>query len=96
MADPHLPDMPIAQRVLIYHQRRDIGFCNCGWGVDSGDLGKSHAAHVLSVLREDPDVVDGMAEAMTGFRLDAVHAEDAESWRQCARDALAYLTGGTP
>lgn len=96
MPDPHIPGMPIAQRVLIYHQRRDIGSCQCGWGVNSGDLGKSHAAHVLSVLREDPDVIDGMAEAMTGLRLDVIDYETAESWRETARAALAYLTGAEP
>jgi hypothetical protein len=39
-----------AERVLIAHQRRDIGSCLCGWGVDTGDLGRSHAAHVWEQL----------------------------------------------
>lgn len=31
--------------VLIYHQRRDITSCACGWSV----LGASHAEHVADV-----------------------------------------------
>lgn len=94
MADPHLPDLPVAQRVLIYHQRRDIGSCLCGWGNQPCHLGKSHAAHVLTVLRQHPDVIDGMAEAMAGWPMDTAAVEDAEAWRANARAALAYLTGG--
>lgn len=33
--------------VLVAHQRKDAGSCLCGWGVDTGDLGRSHADHVL-------------------------------------------------
>lgn len=32
--------------VLIYHQRRDIGSCLCGWA----ELGKSHAEHVVNIF----------------------------------------------
>lgn len=35
--------------VLVEHQRMDIGSCRCGWGVDTGQLGKSHAAHVADL-----------------------------------------------
>jgi len=37
-------------KVVIAHQRRDIGNCLCGWGVDAGDVGKSHSRHVLAEI----------------------------------------------
>lgn len=37
--------------MLIAHQRRDIGSCICGWGVDTGDLGRLHPLHVWRVLQ---------------------------------------------
>lgn len=40
----------VAVHVLIEHQRRDIGHCLCGWGVDTGDAGRSHAQHVADML----------------------------------------------
>jgi hypothetical protein len=43
------PDETAAQ-VLIAHQRRDIGSCRCGWGEATGDLGRSHAAHIIDRL----------------------------------------------
>lgn len=42
-------DRPHLMTVIVHHQRVDIGSCMCGWGVGTGDLGKSHAAHVLDV-----------------------------------------------
>jgi hypothetical protein len=36
--------------VLIQHQRKDIGSCMCGWGVDSGQVGRSHSAHVAGTV----------------------------------------------
>jgi hypothetical protein len=43
-------DLP-AVKVLIAHQRRDIGSCICGWGVDTGDLGRDHSLHVWRELQ---------------------------------------------
>lgn len=40
-----------AVKLLIVHQRRDIGSCLCGWGVDAGNLGQSHALHVWRELQ---------------------------------------------
>jgi hypothetical protein len=40
-----------AVKVLIAHQRRDIGSCVCGWGVDTGDVGRSHSLHVWRELQ---------------------------------------------
>jgi hypothetical protein len=37
-------------RVLTEHQRKDIGGCICGWGVDTGDLGRSHPRHVVDAV----------------------------------------------
>lgn len=39
-----------AEKILVAHQRKDIGSCLCGWGVNDGHLGHSHAAHVVDVL----------------------------------------------
>jgi hypothetical protein len=39
-----------AHEVLVAHQRRDVGSCGCGWGVDTGRLGRSHAGHVLDEM----------------------------------------------
>lgn len=40
-----------AEKVLIAHERLDIGSCICGWGVDTGDLGRSHSLHVWRELQ---------------------------------------------
>src|SRR5690606_37232222 len=45
-----LPDQ-VAVKTLIAHQRRDIGSFICGWGVDNGDLGRSHSLHVWRELQ---------------------------------------------
>jgi hypothetical protein len=37
--------------VLVYHQRRDIEGCYCGWKV----LGASHAEHVVDVFEMEND-----------------------------------------
>ena len=37
-----------AEAILISHQRHSIGGCLCGWS----ELGKSHAAHQVTKLRE--------------------------------------------
>lgn len=42
-----------AVRTLIAHQRKDIGSCICGWGVNDGNLGQSHALHVWRVLQAE-------------------------------------------
>lgn len=40
-----------AVRVLVEHQRLDIGSCVCGWGANTGQLGQSHAVHVWRALQ---------------------------------------------
>lgn len=40
----------LARKVLVDHTRVDIGGCLCGWGVDAGQLGLSHSAHVVDEL----------------------------------------------
>ena len=37
-----------AEEILIYHQRRDITGCLCGWS----ELGKSHPGHQVQLLKE--------------------------------------------
>jgi hypothetical protein len=37
-----------AAAVLVYHQRKDITSCMCGWS----ELGKSHAAHQARLALE--------------------------------------------
>jgi hypothetical protein len=34
--------------VLVYHYRKDIRSCGCGWS----ELGRSHAEHVATVYEE--------------------------------------------
>lgn len=43
-------DTQEAQNVLIYHYRKDIKGCVCGWGSSPSQLGASHAAHVLGEI----------------------------------------------
>ena len=43
-----LYDREILVTVLVYHQRRDISGCHCGWGV----LGASHPAHIADIYEE--------------------------------------------
>lgn len=40
-----------AVQLLVHHQRRDVGSCICGWGVDTGHLGQSHPLHVWRELQ---------------------------------------------
>lgn len=39
----------------------------------------------------DPELVDKVAEAMTGWPLSSTEPEDAEAWRANARAALAVV-----
>jgi len=41
-------DRDVLINVLIYHYRRDIKGCGCGWA----ELGKSHPEHVATVYEE--------------------------------------------
>lgn len=43
--------------VLVYHQRKDIRGCCCGWSV----LGASHAEHVADVYEESVATKGGAA-----------------------------------
>jgi hypothetical protein len=38
-------DRKVLVEVLIYHQRKNVRYCECGWG----ELGKSHAEHVADI-----------------------------------------------
>jgi hypothetical protein len=58
-----------AAQVLIEHTRTRIEDCHCGWGVNTGALGQSHALHVahaladagLLAVREKPTALDQLA-----------------------------------
>jgi hypothetical protein len=59
-----------AAQVLITHARtRVYEDCHCGWGVNAGALGQSHALHVahaladadLLAIREKPTALDQLA-----------------------------------
>lgn len=41
-----------AHQVLVDHQRMDAGSCTCGWGVNTGHLGRSHAVHIVEQMHE--------------------------------------------
>ncbi len=43
-----LPEGRLAEAILIAHQRLDYRSCLCGWG----ELGRSHPAHQVAMLRE--------------------------------------------
>lgn len=69
MTDGTLGDIDLtAVKVLTAHQRLDIGNCICGWGVATGDLGRSHPLHVwhelqaAGVTRRDIEVQLGFDE----------------------------------
>lgn len=47
-----------AEAILIAHQRRDIRGCLCGWS----ELGKSHPAHQVAMLREAALLTDAPAD----------------------------------
>lgn len=55
----------------------------CGWRA-RGEVG----------LVLDVDLVDRVAEAMTGFPLDSTVEEDAEAWRATARAAIRVIGEG--
>jgi hypothetical protein len=38
----------ILEEILVYHYRKDIGGCGCGWA----ELGRSHPKHVVSVYED--------------------------------------------
>ncbi len=42
----------LLQRVLAEHVKVDIGSCRCGWGVNTGAIGRAHATHILTELRK--------------------------------------------
>jgi DnaJ-class molecular chaperone len=41
-----------AAQLLIEHTRSRIEDCHCGWGVNTGALGQSHALHVAQALAD--------------------------------------------
>lgn len=43
----------VAVEALTAHQRLDLGSCMCGWGVETGDLGRSHPLHVWRELQRE-------------------------------------------
>lgn len=53
--------------VLTQHQRLDIGHCLCGWGVDTGQLGRSHSKHVAEILQRAGLLPDDDARAEVTF-----------------------------
>lgn len=49
-------DRDLLVAVLIYHQRKDITSCTCGWAV----LGASHPEHVADEYEKVLDQVDAL------------------------------------
>lgn len=49
-------DRRVLVEVLIYHWRKDIRYCGCGWG----ELGLSHAEHIADVYEQS--VASGQVE----------------------------------
>jgi hypothetical protein len=95
-----------AHKLLIAHQRLDIGSCMCGWGVNTGDLGRSHSLHVWRELQRAvlPDhdarlraqVGEGIARALLAhdqrYPRDWIGGSDGAT--RAAAIARAHTTGG--
>jgi hypothetical protein len=41
-------DRKVLIEVLIYHQRKNVTYCMCGWS----ELGRSHAEHIADVYEQ--------------------------------------------
>ena len=92
-----------AHKLLIAHQRLDIGSCMCGWGVNTGDLGRSHSLHVWRELQRAvlPDhdarlraqVGEGIARAIEARARTSYHTR-GPAYRDAAAIARVYATGG--
>jgi hypothetical protein len=48
----------LAEEILIYHQRKDITGCICGWA----ELGKSHPGHQVEMLTRAGLLAEAAAE----------------------------------
>jgi hypothetical protein len=53
----------VLEDVVIYHGRADIGGCRCGWG----EIGRSHAGHVVAMARLAMSGSVGWDEAVGRF-----------------------------
>jgi hypothetical protein len=79
-----------AAQLLIEHTRTRIEDCHCGWGVNTGALGQSHALHVahaladadLLAVREKPTALDQLAPGdriwLDGAWREVAQAEDVD------------------
>jgi hypothetical protein len=55
-----------AAQVLIEHTRTRIEDCHCGWGVNTGALGQSHAVHVAQALADAGLLADTACRSCSG------------------------------
>jgi hypothetical protein len=54
--------------IVVAHQRKDIGGCICGWGVDTGKMGQSHSLHVIEELEPLMDAeINTLKRAIIGI-----------------------------
>lgn len=58
MRNSNLSTDEAAEAILVAHQRYDIQGCLCGWG----ELGRSHPAHQVAMLRRAGLLNDTPAE----------------------------------
>jgi hypothetical protein len=42
----------LINRVIAEHPKISIGECRCGWGVNSGAIGRAHGTHIIEELRK--------------------------------------------
>jgi hypothetical protein len=75
--------------VIALHYRRDIGSCACGRGEATGDLGRSHAAHVAELALAAADRVEAEAPprpSMLAWYVEAWLASDDDRWVRLGED----------
>lgn len=85
-------DRAVLVEVLVYHQRRDLQHCMCGWG----ELGASHPEHVADVYEQC--VKAAKREQLVDFALWISNVWDPENGddRESAEAAVdAFLRGET-
>jgi hypothetical protein len=84
-------DSDATEMLLIEHQRLDIGNCRCGWGVNTGQLGRSHSKHVLDAISSA--VRETVYAPESGQERDALAARLAQAERvvEAARAMAAYI-----
>lgn len=81
---------------LIAHQRLNIESCRCGWGVDAGNLGQSHAVHVVEELmavrdEEMAKLRESLGEMLADHEVDVARIRDRAKRAEAAVERVRRL-----